>query len=167
MKHSIHKFKVRMGKDANDMLMRKLAYNFLAHGTMVTTEKKGKALSSYMARIVQKAKVKNEANKNYLLTHVSSKKVIANLFDQVGPVFKDVNGGYLTIKRLQQRYSDGAAMVKIAWSKPVIIEESKTTKKVKAPDEKTEANERVEAPSQAKNTKAVTAKKTTAVKKAK
>ncbi len=125
MRHKVNKFKLRGGKDANDMLLRKLALNFVMHGSMVTTEKKGKALSSYLAKLVEKTKEKNEANKNYLLHHLSSIKVVNNLFDKVGPVLKDTTGGYLTVKRLQQRYSDGAMMVKLTWVKPIMMVEEK------------------------------------------
>lgn len=129
MRHQSNKFKLRSGKDANDMLLRKLIVNFVAHGTMVTTEKKGKALSSYMGKLVEKAKSKTEANKNYLLQKVSSKKMINAFFNQIGPTFKDVKGGYIALKRLQQRYSDGATMVKLSWVKPVVIESPSTEEK--------------------------------------
>ncbi|MEO6509123.1 MAG: L17 family ribosomal protein [Patescibacteria group bacterium] len=123
MKHRVNKFNFKGGKDANDMMVRKLAYNFMAHGMMVTTEKKGKAISSYMGRLVEKAKTKTEANKNYLLRVTGSQKVINNLFNNIGPTFKDTVGGYITLQRLQQRISDGAMMVKISWIKPIVVEE--------------------------------------------
>lgn len=123
MKHRVHKFNFKGGKDANDMLLRKLVVNFVEHGSMITTEKKGKALSSYIGRIVEKSKNKSEANKNYLLKEINSEKIIGLLFDKVGPVFKDVVGGYLTLQRLQQRVADGATMVKVAWAKPVVLVE--------------------------------------------
>jgi hypothetical protein len=88
------------------------------------------------------------------LKEINSEKIIGLLFDKVGPVFKDVVGGYLTLQRLQQRVADGATMVKVAWAKPVVLVEPvvvetkdtktktkalvepkavKTAKKVKAP----------------------------------
>src|SRR4051812_26644628 len=99
MRHRVNKFKFKGGKGANDMLLRKLVVNFVEHGSMVTTEKKGKALSSYLATLVEKSKSKSEANKNFLLKKMSSGKIIADFFNKVGPTFKDVAGGYTTVQR--------------------------------------------------------------------
>lgn len=156
MQHRIHKFKFSAGKGANDMLLRKLVVNFLAHGSMVTTEKKGKALSSYMDKIVQKSKVRSEANKNYLLSKMGSEKTIDVLFDKVGPVFKDVNGGYITLQRLQQRESDGAMMVKLAWGKPVVLNIEVTKEEAKkAKADKTQAQSTIKTSSTKTATKKV------------
>ncbi len=125
MKHREKKFKLKGGKDANDMLLRKLAVNFVEHGKMITTEKKGKALTSYIGKLVEKTKVRNEANKNFLLHHFNSVKIVNSLFDKVGPVVKDINGGHTVLKRLQQRYSDGAMMVQVTWARPVLMDEPK------------------------------------------
>jgi large subunit ribosomal protein L17 len=167
MQHRVHKFKFSSGKGANDMLLRKLVVNFLEHGSMVTTEKKGKALSSYMDKIVQKAKNRSEANKNYLLSKVGSEKTVATLFEKVGPVFKDVNGGYLSLKRLQQRVSDGAMMVKLSWGKAVVLDEPSTKDLVKPSKQpKTEAGANVASPAE-KKTKKTPVKKAKTVKKSK
>jgi large subunit ribosomal protein L17 len=126
------------------MLLRKLAVNFVQHGSMVTTEKKGKALSSYVATLVEKAKKKSEANKNFLLQEISSSKTIADLFNRVGPTFKDVSGGYITLQRLQQRLSDGAMMVKVSWVKP-LIEAEPVVKETRVKTVEAEAKVKTEA----------------------
>ena len=171
MRHQINKFKLSGGKDSNDMLLRKLAYNFLDHGTMITTEKKGKSLSSYMSKLVEKSKEKTEANKNYLLRQMGSVAVVNTFFDKVGPVFKGIQGGYIGLKRLQTRYSDGAMMVKVSWIKPVVLEKPVTppstkSNKSKAVDEKDnvvavsggESEPSVEVKEKAPKTKKITAK---------
>lgn len=120
MKHSINKIKLNSGKDANQMLIRKLAFNFLTSGYMVTTETKAKILRTFIERIVTKSKESSEANKNSLLRYFPV-KVINVLFEQVGPTLKDKMGGYTTTSKLVARQSDGALMVKIQWAHPVVI----------------------------------------------
>ncbi len=165
MRHQVHKFKFSGGKDSNDMMLRKLAYNLLAHGKMVTTEKKGKSLSSYMARLVEKSKEKTEANKNYLLRQMSSIKVVNTFFEKVGPVFKDIQGGYISLQRLQQRVSDGAMMVKLTWVKPVVLEEvinatNKVQSKIAPAKAESSAEIEIRMPEKTPAKKAKTVKKT-------
>jgi large subunit ribosomal protein L17 len=167
MRHGYKKFKFQFGKDANDMLLRKLAVNFVTHGTMVTTEKKAKALDMYLSKLIEKSKEQTEANKNYLLHHFGSVAMVNTMFEKVGPVMKEVHGGYVNMKRMQQRYSDGAMMVQVTWSKPVVVKEppveAETGKKASA---KVEAVKTTEA-AQAVEPKAEETKKTRSVKKTK
>lgn len=143
MKHGLKKLKIKGGKDANDMLMRKLATNFIEHGHMVTTEKKAKALKPFMEKIVEKSKENKESNKNYLQKFFTQKKYLTALFEQVGPALKDKQGGYVKIKTLNQRETDGAIMCKIEWSLPVVITwENKKNKPQKKADSHAEKAEK-------------------------
>lgn len=144
MKHAINKLKLKSGKDANEMLVRKLAFNFLSTGYMVTTEKKAKILKTFMERVVNKSKEQNEANKNTLLRYFPQKKVISALFEQVGPTLKERAGGYTKIAKLAARDSDGALMVKIQWAHPVVI--NWETKKAEVKTEKAPKAEKEVAP---------------------
>jgi len=120
MLHGTKKIRFGHGKDADRMLMKKLAYNFLLAGKIVTTEAKIKALKPFIEKLVGKAKEKNEANKNYLLSFLTNKKAIKLLFDEIGPALKDKASGYMKIARLPMRSSDGSSMMKMEWAYPVI-----------------------------------------------
>ena len=143
MSHGVKKIKIKSGKDANRMLMRKLAVNFISYGTMVTTEKKAKTLRPFIERLVEKAKTKSEANKNYLLRVFTVPKFMTIMVDQVGPALQDKQGGYIRLTRLNQRDSDGAIMTRVEWAHPVVIateevkpaakKEAKVTPEVKEP----------------------------------
>ncbi len=122
MIHRTKKIKFKDGKDSNSMIMRKLMYNFLRDSRITTTETRAKALKMYLERIISKAKEKTEANKNYLLRYFPDKKIISVLFDQVGPAFANVNGGYVKIVRLTQRENDAAMMVRLLWAHPAVID---------------------------------------------
>jgi len=130
MRHRSKKIKFNYGKDAKDMLVRQLASNFLTRGIMVTTFKKAKVTRSEVERLVSKAKIKSEANKNVLLRRIVRKEIVSLLFDTIAPVFKSIVGGYTRIIKLQQRKTDGAQIVRLEWTLPVVlVPEKKTVEK--------------------------------------
>lgn len=137
MKHSVKKIKVRGGKDANKMLVRKLAMNFLTSSKIVTTDKKARILKTFIERIITKAKDRTEANKNVLLQYFPKKAIVEELFTQASAVFADRTGGYVRIIKLNQRANDGAMMTQVEWVEPITFnfdkktaEKTKKTKKV-------------------------------------
>ncbi|MFH0979610.1 MAG: 50S ribosomal protein L17 [Candidatus Roizmanbacteria bacterium] len=134
MRHGVRKIRFNWGKDANKMLMRKLAVNFLSKGYLQTTLSKAKALRPYLEKLVCKMKVESEANKNYLLRYLGDEKIINNGFKIIGPALSKINGGYVRIIKMNIRSSDGATMAKIAWAYPVILEEVKKIKKDEKPN---------------------------------
>ena len=137
MKHSVKKIKVRGGKDANKMLVRKLAMNFLTSSKIVTTDKKARILKTFIERIITKAKDRTEANKNVLLQYFPKKAIVEELFTQASAVFAGRTGGYVRIIKLNQRANDGAMMTQVEWVEPITFnfdkktaEKTKKTKKV-------------------------------------
>lgn len=132
--HGIKKIKVKSGRDANRMLVKKLLINFLKSGHMVTTEKKAKILKTVIERMVDKAKKNDQASKNVMLSNFTNKKAVSVLVEQVAPEFKDRTGGYVRVIRLNERENDGSQMSRIEWVSPVVLnwENKKTEKKVPA-----------------------------------
>ncbi|OGK17175.1 50S ribosomal protein L17 [Candidatus Roizmanbacteria bacterium RIFCSPHIGHO2_01_FULL_39_12c] len=131
MRHKVKKIKFKFGKDANKMLLRKLTRNFVTHGKIRTTLAKAKVLKSAVERLVEKTKVRSEANKNYLLKTLNDNKLVRRMFDQVGGALKDKVGGYVKIVRLGARQSDGAETAAVKWVYPVAIPEKPEEKKIK------------------------------------
>ncbi|MBI4004793.1 hypothetical protein HY358_01495 [Candidatus Roizmanbacteria bacterium] len=119
MRHKSKKIKIRFGKDANKMLMRKLAVNFIGVGKITTTSTKAKSLKSYLERLVEKAKKDSQANRNYLLKNLADPKVIRTFVSSVGTQSGERTGGYITAEKLHQRDNDGALMVRLQWSAPI------------------------------------------------
>jgi len=127
MLHRKKMIKFKEGQDAKQMLLKKYIRGLLIDKKMTLTITKAKVMKSVMERCVEKAKAKNEANKNYLLRQVTDKKLVDIFFDEVGPAFKDRQGGYLKIKRLGARVSDGAEMALLEWT--VLVGKAKEAKK--------------------------------------
>ena len=107
MRHRVKKIKFNKGKGANDMLMKKLAINFLEKGKLTTSKAKAKALISYLSKLLTKAKEETEANKNVILKRFGNRPIVYRLFKEIGPILKDKNSGFLKSTNLGQRMSDG------------------------------------------------------------
>ncbi len=125
MRHGVKKIKFSFGHDANKMLMRKLAVNFLAKGYLETTLTKAKSLKTHLEKLVSKMKSKNEANRNHLLRYLANTNIVEDAFDRVGPALNKVVGGYVRVVKLGMRSSDGSLMAKVEWAYPVVREEKK------------------------------------------
>lgn len=137
MKHRIQKTKFGGGKDANDMLLRKMAYNFFSNGSLKTTQTKAKVVKQHIEKLVEKLKIKNEANQNVLKRLLDSEELVKSLYEQIPSALGDIKGGYVRIEKLQVRISDGAPMARLLWSRPVVIQ--KEVKEVKEVPAKKEA----------------------------
>jgi len=135
MRHRVKKIKFKGGYDATRALLKKLAYNFLTRGKIKTTLAKAKVLKSAIEKLVEKMKEENEKNKAFFLSYFGQKRKLLPLFFKViGPVFKEVKGGYVRIIKLGQRDSDGASQALVEWTKPVVyenLEDRKTREKEK------------------------------------
>ncbi|MBI5127603.1 50S ribosomal protein L17 [Candidatus Roizmanbacteria bacterium] len=142
MRHGVKKIKFTSGIDANRMLMRKLAVNFLSKGYLQTTLIKAKALKTHLEKLVSKMKVKNESNKNYLLRYLAETKIVNDCFDRVGPALEKIRGGYVRIIKVGMRSADGSSMAKVEWAYPVLKEEKKTQVKQTASVKTTAAKEK-------------------------
>jgi len=137
MRHRVKKIKFKKGKDATKMVLRKLAVNFIKKGKIRTTLKKAKVLKSIIDKIVSQAK-KNK--KEWLTKHLVDKKIVTILIEKVAPVFATRKSGFVKIKKLIPRLSDGSQLAELTWVEPVIISETKKAKEKNAktnPDNKT------------------------------
>ncbi len=148
MKHRVKKSKFHFGRDANRMLLRKLAINFIKNNKIVTTDAKAKVLKPYIEKLVEKSKNKTEANKNVLLKKVNDKLIIQKLFKQIGPKFKNRIGGYVRIIKLGIRELDGAKMSRVEWVEDFNKEEKKLKGKSKKKKEIDKKNQKQESKKQ-------------------
>lgn len=120
MRHQSNKIKFNSGRDANRMLMRKLAVSFLDHGYLQTTLAKAKTLKPHLEKLVTKMKIKNEANKNFLLRYLGDIKIVNDGFDRVGQALERVIGGYVRVIKQGMRNDDGAPLARVEWAYPVV-----------------------------------------------
>ena len=130
MRHAVNKIKFKNGQDANEMLMKKLAYNFFSHGKIVTTETKIKALKPLIERLAYKLTANTESNRNFIMRYLPKKKMVETMYEQAGPKLKERTGGYTRLVKLYQRTSDATMVARLEWTDPVVVEW--TAKKVES-----------------------------------
>ncbi len=100
-------------------MIRNMATSLFEHERIVTTRAKSKVLRSYAEKLITRAKdnlkegVKPESalhNKREVMKKLYSQDVVAKLFNDIAPRFKDRNGGYTRIIHLPDRKSDSSQM---------------------------------------------------------
>lgn len=136
MKHRFNKAKFGFGKDANKMMLRKLAHNFLTEGKLETTKRKAKAAQSIVERIVTKAKTNTEADKKFILKHITEPKVLTIIVGEIAPALKDVKSGYTRVVNVGMRMTDGADIARLEWAYPVVLNRKEEVKKTEKKAEK-------------------------------
>lgn len=114
MKRSPHR------KFNRESIQRKALYKALAtalidNGRIQTTQAKAKSLSSFTDRLVTRAKKGDLASRRLLLTRVGA-KAVDKLMKDIGPRFKDKQGGYTRVVRMGRRTSDGSPMAIIEFT---------------------------------------------------
>jgi large subunit ribosomal protein L17 len=116
MLHRRKTIKFKNGQDAKEMLIKKLVRSLLLYPKITLTLTKAKVLKQIMEKLVEKAKRENEANKNYLLRYTTDSQLVKIFFTKIGPAAKERQGGYLRIKKIGERASDGAEMAILEWT---------------------------------------------------
>jgi len=119
------------GKDANEMLERKLVKNFIVYGKLTSTEKKIKFLKKIIEKIVINAKKNTQATRNQISKKIADKKVEALLFEYIVPALKEKKTGFVRAVKLNIRQSDGSKISRLEWTLPVVIEKKQEVKEKK------------------------------------
>lgn len=87
-----------------------LLVSFFAYERVKTTTAKAKELRRLSERIITRAKEPTLHNKRIVLRNVRNRDVVAKLFDDIAPRYKNINGGYTRIIKLGNRMGDGAEL---------------------------------------------------------
>lgn len=114
MKRSPHR------KFGREPVQRKAMYKALATALIdkeriQTTQAKAKSLSSFADKLVNRAKKGDLASRRLLLTHVGA-KATDKLMKEIGPRFKERNGGYTRVIRMGRRISDGSPIALVEFT---------------------------------------------------
>jgi large subunit ribosomal protein L17 len=144
MRHGNFGRKLGRSKSHRKALMRNLATALFTHGRIRTTEIKAKELSMVADHMITLAKRGDLHAQRQAITLVYDTQVISRLFKEIAPWYKDRQGGYTRILKLEPRPGDNAPMAFIELvdrkplgviSKPVAPKKKfkKTAKVAKAP----------------------------------
>ena len=107
--------KFARAKNQRNALYKALATALIEHGKVRTTLAKAKSLASYADKLVTKSKKDDSASRRLVRQGVGE-TATRKLFKDIGPKFKDRNGGYTKVLKLGRRISDGAEMAQIEFT---------------------------------------------------
>lgn len=96
-------------------LLRSLARSLILHGSMETTLAKAKEIRPYVEKLITKSKENTLTARRSLTSALGTTDVDAvnTLVNELGPRFKDRNGGYTRITKTGIRLSDASPKARI------------------------------------------------------
>jgi large subunit ribosomal protein L17 len=94
-------------------ILANLATALFEHGRITTTEAKAKRLRPVAERLITFAKRGDLHARRHVLTVVTDKGVVHQLFTEIAPEFSERAGGYTRITKIGPRKGDNAAMAVI------------------------------------------------------
>lgn len=112
MRHSVYGKKLNRDTNSRHALLGNLASALLVDGQLTTTIAKAKFAQSFVEKLITKAGKNSLASRRVAAQRITG-AAFQRLITEVGPGFKDRNGGYTRIIRLQNRQGDAAPMAKI------------------------------------------------------
>ncbi len=113
MRHQKKKATLGRERAQRKALMRSLADSLILHGSIRTTKAKAKALRSVVEPLVTKAKKNTLTARRQAIKVLYTDRAVKKLMDELGPKYKDRDGGYTRITKIGHRVNDGADMVRI------------------------------------------------------
>ena len=113
MRHLKEKFTLGRPRAQRKALMRSLATSLITHGKIKTTKAKAKALRTVVEPLITKAKRGTLADRRELYKMLYTDEAINMLMNEIGPRYKDRNGGYTRIVAEGTRRNDAAEVVRI------------------------------------------------------
>lgn len=127
-RHNVHgkggvRFKEAWTKSKDEAMLRNLATSLIIHGSITTTFTTAKKLQKLADRLVTYAKKNDLSGRRLAARYVrdtwadekNNKTALQVLCDELGPKYKDRNGGYTRVLKAGNRRGDNAPMAVIAF----------------------------------------------------
>ena len=104
-------------------MFRNMAESLFQHELIKTTLPKAKELRRVAEPLITLAKEDSVANRRLAASRLRTKAVVAKLFDELGPRYKERPGGYLRILKCGYRPGDAAPMAYVELVDRPVVEE--------------------------------------------
>ncbi len=115
MRHRKRRYKIGIGIDHRQSLLRNLVVQLITHHQITTTLTKAKALRPFFDKLVTLAKKNTLHSQRLLVARLGNNKTAAfNLIHKIIPQLSNRQSGYTTLKRLTLRKGDTALQAKVA-----------------------------------------------------
>ena len=109
MRHKVSGRKLGRNSSHRKALLKNLSVALLKHGRITTTLAKAKELRTYIEPLINKSKTDTLHNKRLVFKKINNWDLVSKLFNEIGPKFKERNGGYTRVLRLNDRRSGDAS----------------------------------------------------------
>jgi large subunit ribosomal protein L17 len=115
-------------------ILANLATALFQHGRIVTTEAKARRLRPVAERLITFAKRGDLHARRHVLTVVTDKGVVHQLFTEIAPEFSERDGGYTRITKIGPRKGDNAAMavIELVRGEPVAAKPRRRARRAEA-----------------------------------
>ena len=118
MRHQKRVKKLGRPQDQRKAMLRSMATSLFMHGQIRTTVTRAKVLKSYAEKLITFAK-RGDLHARRLVAgqiydqEIGETTVLRKLFAEIGPKYKETNGGYTKIYKIGARRGDNAEMALI------------------------------------------------------
>ncbi|UCG34677.1 MAG: 50S ribosomal protein L17 [Candidatus Omnitrophota bacterium] len=110
MRHRKKSEKFSRPRAQRKALIKSLLRSLVIYERIATTESKAKALRSWADKLITWAKTDTVSNRRLSYRLLENHALVKRLFDNIGPRFKDVGGGYTRVVDFGFRKGDGAKL---------------------------------------------------------
>ncbi len=115
MRHRRKVPKLSMTGDRRRAVLAGQARDLILYGKVDTTPARAKAAQALVERLVTWARAGDQAAQRRAYSVLRSKEATAKLFSEIGPQYKDREGGYTRVLKLGPRKGDGAETARLTW----------------------------------------------------
>ncbi|HEX7469822.1 MAG TPA: 50S ribosomal protein L17 [Verrucomicrobiae bacterium] len=138
MRHLKRTAKLGRTSEHRNAMLANLVCSLIKHRRVITTLAKAKAARSVAEKMVTLGKSGTTNDRRLAVARLHQEDVAKILFKEIAPAFKERNGGYTRIIRLNQRQGDAAQRAILEWvdasvaveaAAPAEATEAKTEKK--------------------------------------
>ena len=134
MRHLKRTAKLGRTSEHRNAMLANLVCSLIKHRRVTTTLAKAKAARSVAEKMVTLGKTGTVSNRRLVVARLHQDEAAKILFKEIAPAFKERNGGYTRIIRMNQRQGDAAQRAILEWvDAPVTAEAAPAeTKEAKA-----------------------------------
>ena len=110
MRHRNKKAKLNRDRSHLKAMLGNMVTSLIEHEAINTTTARAKELRRTTESLITFAKRGDLHARRQVLRTIANKRVVAKLFDEIGPRYSNRNGGYTRIVKRGARRGDGAEM---------------------------------------------------------
>ncbi|MBI3252877.1 MAG: 50S ribosomal protein L17 [Candidatus Omnitrophica bacterium] len=135
MRHNRQTHRLGRNPKERQALLENLVSSLLVRQAIKTTLQKAKAAQRLADRVISLGKKETLAARRQAFAYLQDHQLTSKLFKEVAPRFKNRNGGYTRILRLDRRKGDGAtlALLELTEKEILVKEAPKKGKKAASP----------------------------------